>query len=122
MKHSLAGLILRMSQAIVGQDDDRGGLETPAMADRALIEQRRRQGNQAMFKRIAFKIALLLVLTGISSTVDQLRFLEKSLLICSNVSMLLALITREKWSPVLLNRWDEALIFLTLSFGLRVLA
>ena len=119
---SLAGLIQRMSQAIVGQDGDRGGLETPAMEDREFIEQRRRQGNQLVFRRIAFKMALLLLLAFVSSSVDHVRLFETFLMICANISLSFALLTQEKWSAVSLNRWDEALIFLTAALGLRILA
>ena len=117
----LATILHRLRQTLAAPVDD-PRLPPTGNSDQAGADNKRADHNRFLLLRIICNILFLLAMAGIGSNVDHLKMFEQLLNICSVVNVVFALVMREKWSLSMLSRWDEAIIFGTLSLGLRLFA
>lgn len=76
--------------------------------------------NRLMMVKIGWTLSFLMFLASFAQDGNHVSLFEKLLNTCSVADMILAIIFQEKWSVTGLSRWDEAIMFATISMGLRL--
>ncbi len=115
----LATILNRIGQKLAFPVDRRSS--QTGKPDPKTAEHRTRDDDFFVMTRLLLNVILLYIIS-FASTVDHLRTFEQLLNVFSIMSCCFGCLLREKWSPHILNRWDEAVFLATLSMGLRLFA
>ncbi|MCW6513006.1 hypothetical protein [Lichenifustis flavocetrariae] len=80
------------------------------------------QVNRLMMVKIAWSFSFLLFLASFAQDGNHLQLFERLLNTCALADVIIAVISKNKWSIDGLSRWDEAILFATISLGLQIFA
>ena len=117
----LAALFDQLRQFFVMRKVRGGQTGSPPATGRHLHDDQARI-NRLMMIKMGWTLSFLMFLASFAEDGGHLMLFERLLNTCSLADTFLAFLLRDRWSATGLSRWDEAILFATISMGLRLFA